>query len=275
MHIFVVHNSKFSVMKRLFTIFTAAIIAFSFSACDLLDRDGGRDTDNTIIRPDSNKPNNSDDDNKPENDNNNTGNNGPENNESDRSNYQTYNQTFTQGQAGYYGVYYEGQPTTTANWYLELADNNYDLESYEGTGFNAVIEFFASNSSTTSIPAGEYTVEAFDNNPFSAGSLLYGFLGEYEENGETIQYPAGTWLFEGDEAVAGATAGKMTVSRSGNNYSISYVLHDDEFEVTFKGTYSGSLSIYDGTEGYSLAAQAKVAKAPRADLQVKRYRVRR
>ena len=243
-------------MKRLFCILTAATVALSFSACDLHEEE--RDTDKEILRPDDDKPIK-----------------GEENDDIDRSNYQIYNHTFTQGQAGYYGQYYEEQPSTSANWFLELADSNYSLENYEGTGFNTVIELFTTSSATTSIPAGEYTIEAFDNNSFSAGSLLYGYYGEYEEEGETIQYPAGTWLFEGDEAVAGATAGKMTVSRSGNNYSISYVLHDDEFEVTFKGTYSGSLSIYDGTEGYSLAAQAKVAKAPRADLQVKRYRVRR
>lgn len=247
-------------MKRFLYTLVAILVAFSFCACE---KGNDRNTDKEIIRPGNNG---------------NPGNNGGSGNTEDtidRSQYEQYNYTLTQGLAGYYGVYYEDQPTTTANWYLELADNNYDFETYEGNGFNTILEFFSSNSSSTSIPVGEYTIEAFDSNPFSAGSLLYGYLGEYDENGETVEYPAGTWLFEGDDAIAGATAGKLTVDKSGSNYTINYSLHDDEYQITFKGTFSGSLTIYDGTESASYVSAAKASKAHRADKQVKRYRVRR
>ena len=251
-------------MKRFISFWAAIAMIFSFYACDGDKNYTPRNSDTEINRPDNNEDNTGD-----------AGDTGSTEDAIDRSQYVQYNHTLTHGQAGYYGIYYEDQPTTTANWYLELADNNYDFETYEGNGFNIVLEFFSSNSSSTSIPAGEYTIEAFDNNPFSAGSLLYGYLEEYDENGETVEYPAGTWLFEGNEAIAGATAGKMTVGKSGSNYTINYFLHDDEYEVTFKGTFSGILEIYDDTESVSYVPAAKTAKAQRADKQVKRYRVRR
>ena len=254
-------------MKRFISIWAAIAMIFSFYACDGNKNYTPRNSDTEINRPDDNEGDSDDTGD--------TGDSGDTEGTIDRSQYMQYNHTLTKGQAGYYGVYYEDQPTTTANWYLELADNNYDFETYEGNGFNTVLEFFSSNPSSTSIPVGEYTIEAFDSNPFSAGSLLYGYLGEYDENGETVEYPAGTWLFEGDEAIAGATAGNLTVAKSGSNYTINYVLHDDEYQITFKGTFSGSLTIYDGTESASYVSAAKATKAHRADKQVKRYRVRR
>ena len=93
--------------------------------------------------------------------------------------------------------------------------------------------------------------------------MLYGFTDEYQEDGETIQYTAGTWLYKGNEAIAGATAGSMTIAVSGSKYTITYTIHDDDFEITFKGSYTGELPIYDGTQSYNAAAQQKVARSPR------------
>lgn len=188
----------------------------------------------------------------------------------DRSEYETYNNTFTQANAGYYGVYYEGQPSNVSNWYLEMADNNYDMENYEGTGFNIVLEFFASGTSSTSLPTGKYTVEAFDRSEYSAGSLLYGYVGEDEDGN---QYPAGTWFFEGDDGVAAATAGELTVEKSGSTYTIKYRLYDDEYQIEFSGSFTGTVTIYDGTQSYSNAPAMAARKAPRGN--TKYYRVRR
>lgn len=193
----------------------------------------------------------------------------------DRSDYIVYNNTMTKGKAGYYGQYYQDQPSTTANWFIELAESNYDLDEYEGTGFNVSLEFFTPSSNTTSIAAGIYTIEAFEKSAFSVNSLLYGYYDEYEYEGETIEYPAGTWLFEGNEAVAGATAGQMIVSVSNNKYTINYGLHDDESKVTFIGTFTGNLTFYDGTEAYAALAQTKPTKAPKTSRLTKHFRVRR
>ena len=117
-----------------------------------------------------------------------------------------------------------------------------------------------------------YTIEAFENSEYSAGSLMYGFIAEDEEYGE---YPAGTWLYEGNEGIAGATAGELKVSVSGSTYTLKYTLYDDEYGITFTGTYTGSLTIYDGTQEYSYAA-ALPSFAPRATkANTKYFKVRR
>lgn len=288
-------------MKRILSIFAVAAIAFTFSACDLLDDlNKDRDTDSEIIIPDdspsdddSGKDNNdggstdgsgdnpgggNDDnggnngdgngDNTGDNSGDNSGDNNDEGNTGDntgsdigdRSKYEQYNHSFTQGDAIYYGVYYEEQPSDVGNWWIELADSNYSLEDYTGEGYNVILEFFCKG---TTPAAGTYTIDAFDNNPFSHLSLLYGFTDEYQEDGETIQYTAGTWLYKGNEAIAGATAGSMTIAVSGSKYTITYTIHDDDFEITFKGSYTGELPIYDGTQSYNAAAQQKVARSPR------------
>ena len=272
MHIFVRNFQKSVVMKQVLAILTVLTLAFSFASCEkeiIVNCNcncncGGSDdsdktpgsSDETPGRPGENPG-----------DNNGGSGNGGSNDGIDRSEYTTYNTTFTKGQAGYFGVYYDDQPSTTANWYLELADNNYDLENYEGSGYNVSLEFFTNNSYKTNFPAGEYTIEKFDATPYAAGSLLYGFIGEDETYGE---YTAGTWLFEGNEGIAGATAGKMTVAVSGSKYTISYTLYDDEYQIAFSGSYSGNITIYDGTvENYSYAPATKSARS-----SAKHYRVR-
>ena len=231
--------------------------------CPCCNEDG---SDQVIQRPGNNNGDNDDNGGNGGNggNNDNTGNDG-----GNTSDYTTYNNTFTYGYAGYCGLYYENQPANTTNWYIELADDDYDLEYYEGTGYNIIFDLFAAGTNSSSIPAGKYTVEAFEQSNFSAGSLMYGYIAEDETYGE---YPAGTWLFEGDNGIAGATSGWVEISGSGSNYTIKYELHDDEYMVTFKGTFSGSLTIYDGTQEYSQAQAANITKAKRA---TKTFRVRR
>ena len=74
---------------------------------------------------------------------------------------------------------------------------------------------------STSIPSGKYTVETLEENLLMAGTVLYGFIGEDEENGE---YPAGTWLYSGNDAIAGATSGWVQIEASGSTYTITYEL---------------------------------------------------
>ena len=243
-------------MKKIFATLALIALAFTLASCNkasctcdcsLCNPNG---SDGTIQRPGDSG----------------NGNNGGTTDEVDRSSYTVYSSTMTKGQATYYGQAYQGQPATTANWYIELADANYELDQYSGTGFNISLEFFTSSSYTTSIPTGNYTVEAFNENEFPAYSLLYGFVSEEGS------YPLGTWLFEGNEALAAATAGAMTVEKSGSTYKISYELHDDEYQITFKGTFSGSLTIYDGTQESSYVSAASARKNANS---VKHCRIRK
>ena len=281
-------------MRRFLSIFAVAAALFSLGSCDLLDDPSkDRDTDSEIIIPDdSPSDDNSDDDGRNEGDNggSNTGDNNGDNtgdntgdnpggntgddtqDPGDRSKYEQYNHAFTQGNAIYYGIYYQDQPSDIGNWWIELADSNYSLEDYTGEGYNVILEFFCKG---TTPAAGTYTIDAFDNNPFSHLSLLYGFIDEYEENGETLEYPAGTWLYKGNEPIAGATDGSMTIAVSGSKYTITYTIYDDEYEITFKGSYSGELPIYDGTQSSSAAAPQKVSKTTREASPIKPVRLLR
>lgn len=258
-------------MKRLFITLTVLAAALSFSACDLNGLKD-RDTDSEIIYPGKDDNGGSTGDNGGSTEDNggntedNTGDNGgntddnTDNNTVDRSQYEQYNHTFTQGDAIYYGAYYDEQPEDVANWWIELADNNFSLEDYSGEGYNIVLEFFCKG---TTPAAGTYTIDAFDKVPFSHLSLLYAYLDEGQVDGETVQYPAGTWLYKGVEAIAGATDGEMTIAVSGTKYTVSYTLYDDDYKITFKGTYTGDLALYDGTESAPAAAPQKVAKSAR------------
>jgi hypothetical protein len=265
-------------MKQIFTTIALLAMAFSFASCEFDVTCNCNCTCGSTNNNEQNtgRPGNNDSDNNGGSNNDNTGNGGNTDNggntgSGDRSEYTTYNNTFTKGKAGYYGVYYEGQPSNTSNWYIELADNNYDFEEFEGDGFNVVLEFFANGTSSSSIPAGTYTIEAFEKSEFSAGSLLYGHIAEDDTYGD---YPAGTWLYEGNEGVAAATAGELSVAVSGSTYTLKYTLYDDEYEVAFSGSYTGSLSIYDGTqEDYSTLSAVPATKSTKAN--TKYYRVRR
>lgn len=127
-------------MKRILSILTIAVFALSFGACDLLDSTPDRDTDSEIVIPDDSP---SDDNSGNDNDGGNTdgdnGNNDGGDNtgdntegETDRSKYEQHNHTFTKGDAVYFGVYYEEQPADVANWWIELADDNFSLDDYSG-----------------------------------------------------------------------------------------------------------------------------------------------
>lgn len=283
MHIFVQIIQKIVVMKQIFTTITLLAMALSFASCEkeiIVNCNCNcqcGNSDQNGERPDNGGPDNNDGPGNDSGNNGGSGDNGGSGSGStgtDRGEYETYNNTFTKGQAGFYGAYYEdyGQPSNVSNWYIELADNNYDFVEYEGTGYNVVLEIFANGTSSTNIPAGTYTIEAFENSEYSAGSLMYGFIAEDEEYGE---YPAGTWLYEGNEGIAGATTGELKVSVSGSTYTLKYTLYDDEYGITFTGTYTGSLTIYDGTQEYSYAA-ALPSFAPRATkANTKYFKVRR
>lgn len=254
-------------MKQILTTIALLAMAFSFASCEF---DVTCDCNCSCGSTDNNGQNSSrpgnNDSNNGGNEENGGNNGGTNNDNTGNDEYETYNNTFTKGYAGYCGQYYEGQPANTTNWYLELADNNYDLESYEGTGYNIVIDLFAGGTSSTGIPAGKYSVEQFDKSEYSAGSLLYGYIAEDETYGE---YPGGTWLYEGNDGIAAATSGWVNVAVSGSTYTITYELVDDEYMVEFKGSFTGPLTIYDATE------EASAVQATKSSRPAKHFKVRR
>lgn len=258
-------------MKQILVTLALIALALSFASCDktcncncaCCNTNG---SDQTIQRPDNsgsgsgNNGGTTDD-----NTDGNTGENEGTTDGIDRSGYDVYNHTMTQGFAGYYGAFYDDQPTNTANWYIALGESNYDFEAEETEGDAIFIELFTSSSYTTSIPSGTYTVEAFDKEAYSPFSLLNGFIDEDDS-------AMGTWLCEGVYAIAGATVGKVTVSNSGSKYNITYDIHDDEYQISFKGTFTGILEFYDGTQESSYVSAASARKNVNS---VRHYRIRK
>ena len=275
-------------MKQILATLALIALALSFASCDktcncncsCCNTNG---SDQTIQRPDNsgsgsgNNGGTTDD---------NIGGNAGENEGTtdgiDRSDYTVYNNTMTQGQAGYYGNYYsdQGQSSNIANWYVELAEDDYNFETSVGDGYNVVLEFFSNGSSyTSSLQEGTYTVAETDKGVFNNYSVLFGYLVEDEE--EEVTYALGTWLWEGADALAGATAGNMTITESGNIYTINYTFYDDEYQITFKGSFTGSLAFYDGTQEVTSVSAAKnfapskSFPAPKIDNPVRHYRIRK
>lgn len=273
-------------MKQILATLALIALALSFASCDktcncncsCCSTNG---SDQTIQRPGGSGSGNNggtadDSGNGGNNGNDNTGGGNGNTGGVDRSDYEVYNHTMTQGYAGYYGVYYDDQPSGTVNWYVELADDDYNLEDYTGDGYNIALEMFTSGSSyTASLPTGTYNVVEEENDLFNDYSLLFGFTQEVEdEGGQTQEYPFGTWLYEGSNPLAGATSGTVTISKSGSSYTINYTLYDDEYQIAFKGNFSGALEFYDGTQNASYVASKSFA--PRKNAQpVRHYRIRK
>lgn len=178
--------------------------------------------------------------------NNNPGDNNGGNNDGPTESTETINSTMKYGYLENWGIYYEDQPEDVNNWALYLSVNDFDEEGWSSTGDIIMIELFSKG--TDNIKAGKYTVEAFIEEYYCDFSVGDGYE---DEDG----YCAGTWLFQDNYGVAAALSGECNVKISGTTYTITYDFSDDEYGIQFKGSYTGSLDLYDyTTEGYSLAS---------------------
>ncbi len=232
-------------MKRFLYILVAIFVAFSFCACE---KGNDRNTDTEIIRPGNNG---------------NPGNNGSTGNPdggsdggTDRSGYEVVNTTsFGYGDIEYWGVAYENQPEDIVNWTVYLSADEFNTSDWEGTGEVVVLELFSKGKSSPA--AGTYTVESFYENWYSDFSVGDGYIEEENIDGETVQYCGGTWFFVDGYGEYAAQGGYVKIAESGSGYKVEYELHDDDLEITFKGSYTGEFNFYDMTEEYSSYAQTK------------------
>ena len=238
-------------MRRFLSIVAAIVVAFSFCACDKVS---DRDTDREINRPGNNGGNHGDNGGSTDDPELNTPDDGI-----DRSGYEVIENTNYVYAGGFlYGQYFEDQPENINDWILYLEEDDVTEES----GYSIEIELFTSSSAVNAIPTGKYTIAAFDNNPFAEFSLLCGDYELSEDENEVLDY-WGTWLFEGHYFVGGATAGEVNFSKNSNGtHSITYTLHDDIDEITFKGSYSGEVIFSDERQAnYSQAKSQRRSPA--------------
>lgn len=160
---------------------------------------------------------------------------------------------FTKGELDY-----NGSEDGFTYWSIYLGDDNVDLTDLSGSGHLACIDLCTTNSSSTDIPVGTYTVSETDGN-FVAIPI-------YEYDG----YYYGTMFCEGDNILVGATSGTVKIMKSGSTYTVSMDLVDSEFNNTFKGSYTGTLTYMD----YSKAAGVRRQPARQRTAVEKPARVR-
>ncbi len=106
------------------------------------------------------------------------------------------------------------------------------------------LSFANSNSSTTELMSGTYSLDGADG---------YLFACESDSDGSY-----GTMFAQGDGIIVGATDGSVVVSKNGDKYTFNCDFWDSESETRYTATYTGALTYVD----YSTAtASTKVAYA--------------
>ena len=185
--------------------------------------------------------------------------------------YEVIENTFDYGEMQFYGVYYDNQPEDVNSWSLVLAEDSFDLIEWTGTGYCAVVELFTDASATTDIPGGKYTVEAFLEKEYAKMSVGDGYVFEEEgEDGETLEYCGGTWLYEDGYGIAGATSGDFTIAKNSNGtYLVTYDFKDSYNMIHFKGSYTGELEYYDGTDAGEVDSKSSAALGGRRVFRLK------
>ena len=214
---------KFQIMKRILTLMAAIAIVFGASSCkkDKIDNN----------------------DSKP----------GIENEDSKPGNDETINSTMRYGYLENYGLWYEDQPEDVNNWILYLSESEFDEDGWSYEGDLIMIELFSKGIDAPK--TGRYTIEAFYNSYYSDFSVGDGYVEEEEnEEGETEEYCYGTWLFQDGYGIAAALSGEVDIQKNGNTYTVTYDFCDDDFDIVFKGTFTGELDIYDYSEEVALSS---------------------
>ena len=151
----------------------------------------------------------------------------------------------TVGYAEWYGDYYE---VGLGNWYVIL-------EKEDETGDTLVLDLLKEGLTYTGDPTGTYTAAI---STLSSTCFVPGYLEEYE--GE--EYFMGCWMVNYDTYYMTPLAnGTITITKSGNNYTITANCTDDSPEAnTVSGSWTGSLSTSDKSQSYSVASRSTKAR---------------
>lgn len=163
---------------------------------------------------------------------------------------------FTQGEMDYYGQAYGDTGTDYANWTIYLVTDSFDFNTFSGTGHMLQIEVNTASSVTKEITPGTYEIfDVIDASSFVPFSAVPGFT----QDG----YCLGTWYIYDMGALYGATSGTAVIGKEGDVYTIDFEFVDDTYMGIFKGSYTGTLSFYDGTAYGSSASLQKAGTSAR------------
>jgi len=135
---------------------------------------------------------------------------------------------FTQCEAEFYGEY-----NGAGDWGIYLGDDETDMSDLSG-GAWAMIELFSSSTSYSStLPEGTFTID--DSEKAGTVASIY----EYDE------YYYGTMYGIDDSIYVGATSGTIKISKDGTSYTIEMNFIDDDYDTSFKSTYTGKVTVSD------------------------------
>lgn len=164
------------------------------------------------------------------------------------------NPNMTKGLLVYYGDAY--QTGTTSNYNLYLGPETVVFEDSVWNGDILVLEFNTDKIVTNSIPEGTYSI----SDQIAPFTLVYGYT---DQNG----YNWGTWYY--GESTKKIKTGNMTVSKSGDIYTIQYELYD-RFGSKVWGTYTGTPQYENATQSSSNTGPSYVKGIKTKGTQVKK-----
>lgn len=166
------------------------------------------------------------------------------------------NPALTKGVLLYFGDAYNSKSAenttgnVTNNYALYLGSETVDFNNSESEGDVLMIEFNTADSVHNYIPDGTYQMMTeLTYQQLIPFSLVFAYQSQDENDW-------GTWFYSTTTTKA-LNAGSMTVTKSGDNYSIQYELYDRIGSKVW-GTYNGALTYIDGTQEVSANAPAKV-----------------
>ena len=144
--------------------------------------------------------------------------------------------SLAKGQMINYGAAYGDKSFDYNNWTIYLADATVDLDTLGGEGDILQLEINTEGSATTEITPGPYEM-AMTLEPFTS---IPGFVQE--------GYCFGTWYINGGSPYNPASSGSATISKEGDVYTIDFEFNDDASHVTYKGSFTGTLELFDYSE---------------------------
>lgn len=151
---------------------------------------------------------------------------------------------YTHGIAEKWGQVYDLEGYNDyCNWIVYLGSADKDIDNAGNTPGRLLQLELNTAAGVTDITPGRYTIKEQDvsGKSLCAFSLLFANI---DKNGNYW----GTWYTD-DYVQYGATDGYVDISKSGSNYTISYVLTDAESGgAEFSDSYTGPLEIIDNTE---------------------------
>ncbi|MEA4937034.1 MAG: hypothetical protein VB102_10385 [Paludibacter sp.] len=179
-----------------------------------------------------------------------------------------FNPNLTKGMLKYFGDFYESK--TTNNFIIYMGSESVNFNDENWIGDILMIELNTPDSVHDYIPEGTYemvpVVENYESlvQSLKPLSLVFGFTLD--------DINLGTWFY--GKITKALSEGSMTVTKSGDIYTIQYELFDG-FGSKVWGTYNGPLTYIDATQNSSNVGPSYVKRNKTKNIQVKKVLIKK